>query len=190
MLVVVPNIIWFAAVVCAPKPMAVLEAKLADVLLPMAVLKWTLALPALAVSPTATLSLPNARAAKPTAALCAPLEVAPWPTAMLPCWLAAAPRPKAIAEMALALALEPKAMAASAVAFALMPTAVAPVPGFAVAPEPQASSLLPAFCTQFAVVLGGVTVWAYAIAAADSAIAGAANADKTRGRCAGMHRMG
>jgi hypothetical protein len=53
MLVAVPNIIWFAAVVCAPKPRAVLEAKLADVLLPMAVLKLTSALPAVAVSPTA-----------------------------------------------------------------------------------------------------------------------------------------
>jgi hypothetical protein len=41
-----------------------------------------------------------------------------------------------------------------------MPTAVAPVPGLAVAPEPQASSPLPAFCTQLAVALGGITVWA------------------------------
>src|SRR5262245_5338277 len=109
---------------------------------------------------------------------------------MLPCWLAAAPMPKAIAEIALALALKPNAMAASAVAFALMPTAVAPVPGFAVAPEPQANWPLPAFCMQFAVALGGVTVWAYAIAAADSAIAGPPSADKTGGRSGGMHRMG
>src|SRR6266508_3224350 len=92
MLVAVPNIIWFAAVGCAPKPRAVLEAKLAEVLLPLAVLKLTSALPAVAVSPTATLSLPNARAAKPTAVLAFPLEVAPWPRATLPCWLAAVPR--------------------------------------------------------------------------------------------------
>ena len=55
MLVAVPSIIWLAAVVWAPKPIAVLEGKLADVLLPIAVLKCTFGLPALAVSPTATL---------------------------------------------------------------------------------------------------------------------------------------
>jgi hypothetical protein len=61
MLVAVPNIIWFAAVVCAPKPRAVLEAKLADVLLPIAVLKLTSALPAVAVSPTAAEELVTLR---------------------------------------------------------------------------------------------------------------------------------
>src|SRR2546430_3903490 len=155
MFVAVPNIIWFAAVVCAPKPGGVPEEKLADVLPPMAVLKLTSALPAVAVSPTATLSLPNARAAKPTAVLAFPLEVAPWPRATLPCWLAAVPRPKAIAEIALALALEPNATAASAVALALMPTAVAPVPGLAV--PPAAQTPFPAVWTQVACALAGVT---------------------------------
>ena len=40
--------------------------------------------------------------------------------------------------------------------------AVVPVPGCATEPEPHARSRLPAFCTQFAGVLGGVTVWAEA----------------------------
>ncbi|HEY6602082.1 MAG TPA: hypothetical protein VI009_09735 [Xanthobacteraceae bacterium] len=121
----------------------------------------------------------NARAAKPTAVLAFPLEVAPWPRATLPCWLAAVPRPKAIAEIALALALEPKATAASAVAFALIPIAVAPVPGFAVAPEPHANSPLPAFWTQFPGVLGGITVCACGTDRPDSSIASAAIVDTT-----------
>jgi hypothetical protein len=188
MLVPVPNIIWFVAVVWAPNPSAVLEAKLAEVLLPIAVLKLTPALPAVAVSPTATLSLPNARAAKPIAVLAAPVEAAPYPTATLPCSLAVVPSPNAIAEMALALALEPKATAASAVAFALMPIAVAPVPGLAVAPEPHANSPLPAFWTQFAGALGGITVCACAAAPARNAMPSSANVD-TRGLDLHLRRM-
>jgi hypothetical protein len=58
---------------------------------------------------------------------------------------------------------------------------VAPVPGLAVAPEPQASSPLPAFCAQLIAALGGITVWACAVAAADKAITSAVSGDKTRG---------
>ena len=65
--------------------------------------------------------------------------------ATLPWLLAFASLPNAIAEMELPVAPKPNAIAASAVAFALIPIAVAPVPGAAVEPDPQASSPLPAF---------------------------------------------
>src|ERR1700682_3103355 len=65
--------------------------------------------------------------------------------------------------MELALALKPKPIAASALALALMPIAVAPVPGEAVAPEPHASSPLPAFCRQPAGGPGAMTDCAWAV---------------------------
>src|SRR6267154_885745 len=126
MLVAVPNIIWFAAVACAPKPSAALDGKPAEALAPSAVLKLALAV---AVSPTATVSLASARPAKPKAVLAMPVELDSWPIATLPWLVALASLPNAIAEMELALALKPNPIAASALALALMPIAVAPVPG-------------------------------------------------------------
>ncbi len=62
-----------------------------------------------------------------------------------------------------------------------MPTAVAPVPGLAVAPEPHANSPLPAFWTQFAGALGGITVCARPAEGADSPITSAAIVGVTMG---------
>jgi hypothetical protein len=77
-----------------------------------------------------------------------PVDTAPWPTA--------------VAEIELAVALAPTAVAASPLALDSMPSAVVPVPGCATELAPQARSWLPAFCTQFAGALGGVTVCAEA----------------------------
>jgi hypothetical protein len=55
------------------------------------------------------------------------------------------------------------------------------VPGLAVAPEPHANSPLPAFWTQFAGALGGITVCARPPEGADSPITSAAIVGMTMG---------